>query len=409
MASRIGWIDFSKEHRDRVFSVIDMLGEPGTVDELGIGVVRDALADWLFPGISTIQTRPKYFLLIPRLLQDYVTAYKAGLKVPVLEQWLKEKEHELMHELAKNYDYQDNNGVIGISVARNDGELARRASSIYWNGIRVHGIVDTFYSLSDYLRVNDLSGIVKGREDKEERDDPDQFSELEGFSLQLQKFDQPDGPLLLDLSVSEARFLIDQFRDDLGGKKRPENLLKQLMITPGFADYARDADKFSTFAGLMLADGRLPDSSAHILRLALDFSFIIHGAHIRYNISLHKLSGVADFGEDWEDWRAEFTANKHRYKHFDLQFLLQSVAPQTKRFTQVFIRNWYQTLMEDELDVMRLDNLVRNQEIINKGGKAKLTGRSGEFSGWVGIGNINFRFPQLKTLLWDLHNALSNA
>lgn len=76
MTSRIGWIDFSREHRDRVFSVIDMLGESGTVDELGVGVVRDALADWLFPGVSTIQTRPKYFLLIPGLIQDYVAAYK---------------------------------------------------------------------------------------------------------------------------------------------------------------------------------------------------------------------------------------------------------------------------------------------------------------------------------------------
>jgi hypothetical protein len=74
------------------------------------------------------------------------------------------------------------------------------------------------------------------------------------------------------------------------------------------------------------------------------------------------------------------------------------VAPQTKRFTQNFIRNWYQSLMQEQIDTARLDALVRSQEMINKGAKAKLSTRSGEFSGWVGIGEINYRFPQARTI-----------
>ena len=409
MTSRIGWVDFSREHRDRVFSVIDMLGESGTVDELGIGVVRDALADWLFPGVSTIQTRPKYFLLIPRLIQDYVAAYKAGDKVPALVQWLRDKEHALMHELAANYDYEDNNGVIGINVARNDGELARRASTIYWNGIRMHGIVDTHYSISDYLRINNLSTIVKGRRDGEERDDPDQFAELEEFGLQLPTFDQPEEELRLDLSLEEAGFLSDQFRDDRAGRKRPENLLRQLIMVPDFAGYARDADRFSTFAELLLADERLPEKSAHILQLALDFSFLIHSAHIRYNCCLQQQSGITDFDEDWEEWYNAFLELKTHFLAFDLDFLFHTVAPRAKRFTQTFVRNWYSALMQDDIDLSRLDSLVKNQEIINKGEKAKLAARSGEFTGWVGIGEINYRFPQVKNIIRDLFNADNHA
>ncbi len=45
--------------------VIDLFREKGTLDELGIGAIRDALSDLLFPGTSTIQTRPRYFLLVP--------------------------------------------------------------------------------------------------------------------------------------------------------------------------------------------------------------------------------------------------------------------------------------------------------------------------------------------------------
>ena len=37
------------------------------LDELGIGTVRDAFSDMLFPGISTLQTRAKYFVILPYL------------------------------------------------------------------------------------------------------------------------------------------------------------------------------------------------------------------------------------------------------------------------------------------------------------------------------------------------------
>lgn len=61
----IGWIDFSKDERNNVLNVIHLLDEPGAVDELGIGAVRDAFADLFFPGTSTVQTRAKYFLIVP--------------------------------------------------------------------------------------------------------------------------------------------------------------------------------------------------------------------------------------------------------------------------------------------------------------------------------------------------------
>lgn len=69
--SLIGWIDFSSTERERVSQVLSMLQEKGTLDELGIGQIRDAFADQLFPGFSTIQTRAKYFVTIPYIFHDY--------------------------------------------------------------------------------------------------------------------------------------------------------------------------------------------------------------------------------------------------------------------------------------------------------------------------------------------------
>ncbi len=67
---QLGWIDFSKEDRQKALDVINLLSEQGAVDELGIGIIRDAFANYFFPGTSTIQTRAKYFLIVPYVLRE---------------------------------------------------------------------------------------------------------------------------------------------------------------------------------------------------------------------------------------------------------------------------------------------------------------------------------------------------
>ena len=62
---QLGWVDFSKEDREKVFDVMNLLQEQGAVDEIGIGLIRDAFANMFFPGISTVQTIAKYFLIVP--------------------------------------------------------------------------------------------------------------------------------------------------------------------------------------------------------------------------------------------------------------------------------------------------------------------------------------------------------
>ena len=67
---QLGWIDFSKSDREKVLDVMHLLQEQGGVDELGIGIVRDAFANRFFPGTSTVQTRAKFFLIIPYVLKE---------------------------------------------------------------------------------------------------------------------------------------------------------------------------------------------------------------------------------------------------------------------------------------------------------------------------------------------------
>jgi hypothetical protein len=58
------WLDHSERERRKMLDVVDLFREHDTRDELGVGSVRDAFADMLFPGTSTIMTRARYFLLV---------------------------------------------------------------------------------------------------------------------------------------------------------------------------------------------------------------------------------------------------------------------------------------------------------------------------------------------------------
>ena len=63
--SFLAWIDFDQADRDRTRRIMDLFGQEDRRDELGLGSVRDALADLMFPGTSTIQTRLRYMLFVP--------------------------------------------------------------------------------------------------------------------------------------------------------------------------------------------------------------------------------------------------------------------------------------------------------------------------------------------------------
>lgn len=45
MTSRLGWVDQDDRQRRAMLGVVELFKDESTVDELGIGSIRDALAD----------------------------------------------------------------------------------------------------------------------------------------------------------------------------------------------------------------------------------------------------------------------------------------------------------------------------------------------------------------------------
>src|SRR4051794_22716051 len=66
------WLATSERERQQAFALARALQQKESRDELGIGTVRDALSDLLFPGTSTLHTRARYHLFIPWAYQSAV-------------------------------------------------------------------------------------------------------------------------------------------------------------------------------------------------------------------------------------------------------------------------------------------------------------------------------------------------
>lgn len=130
--SQLSWLDYSEEEQQRVMEVIDLFREKDTRDELGIGTIRDTLTDLLFPGTSTIQTRLRYFLFIPWILKSLEERQMASR---ILTKRSREWQNRLRNTLSAN---SAGDGIIGATAGYN---VQRLSSNIYWNGLRVWGIL----------------------------------------------------------------------------------------------------------------------------------------------------------------------------------------------------------------------------------------------------------------------------
>src|SRR5512138_1064172 len=103
---------------------VDQFRDDETRDELGLGTIRDAFSDLLFPGTSTIQTRARYFLFVPWMYLRYEEKKTPGAEIA---KRARTEELDLIAVLAASPDPA---GTIGQRAGR---RLKRLPSSIYWN------------------------------------------------------------------------------------------------------------------------------------------------------------------------------------------------------------------------------------------------------------------------------------
>ena len=404
--AQIGWIDFSPDHRDRVAAVLDMLKPEGVVDELGIGSIRDAFADQMFPGISTIQTRAKYFFIVPYILYDYQKLSTAKQRTLSPDKYLEEREYWVMWNLAEQYDHKEGTGVIGITK-RKPEKIMRRPSAIYWSGLRVFGLIQHGgLGATPFLRsraeVFDSLASELAQGDDSPRDDID-VQYINRFQLKLPYYRNWKESLTLDLTRSEAKLMSDRIR--AAGK----NLLIGALMQDKdlFAAFTK-ADRFANFASTSVKQKRLSSEVEKMVLLAHDFSELMYGAHIAYNCILQtKKYSSAAFTDDWTKWTGGLRNKMLDYPGFSPDTVL-SLVPNLRPHTHKFVQDWW-SFVNFNLSTQKRDELIETQEFNTKRHKARIRGNKCEDvpeDQWIGLRKLEYRMRQVKTILQDVYTGL---
>jgi len=414
----VGWIDFSSEHRDKVRMVLDLLKKKGVLDELGIGGIRDTFSDQLFPGISTIQTRAKYFIITTFLLREYLQFPQAKRKSRPLDRFLKRREREIRAGLVeKHQDDSRNRGIIGntFGTDRNRGVI-RRPSSVYWNGLVTFGMVRPRISLAEFerraIKSGDILSANAGGTAKERGDEGDHSD------LSLPRIlTPPEGEdywdnLDIDLTQEEAVFLRDQITST-----QPRSLLAIILMNPDAIEQLRSIENgsFEDFCDLPFISQISDQKVTETLFQARDFWRFLRGAHILYDCMLQKRFGTEELldkcEEEWASWCKSMKDFPINWQTDELWQRCSDGGRKIQPATRNFVSRWIVEAGQPTIDRTACEELVRLQEMTNKGTRARLKKSTDELriEDPMGIRILDYRLTQGRRIVLDIVDAEQGA
>lgn len=398
----LAWLDYSEADQRRAREIVSMFLQPESRDELGIGRIRDALSDTLFPGTSFLLTRARYLLFVPWLYREGARRGHGG---PKLTQWVERNERQLIGALRHGGDLE---GLIG----RNVGAAVRiLPSSIYWNSLRRFGI----------LRREGTEGQVASlRQISRPQDEATEFLEHSDAVWAPSIPAAPDDFFGLTscnfaLTHDEATWLAERIVHAV-----PESLLQFLVMR---GKRHPDSTAFAwEDAEAVKAEGPVGDA----LDEACRFSVAMHGAALLYNLllaeraeelGLFRLDGSRDrYTTRLDEWQEDFQAINP--EAWDLNGLWALVAAQGRPValpTRSFVCEWVElaragtgTRLADDSNARRL---IRQREHVQKRGQARLNNDRlmRQWGGASGSGRLNFRWPVVRRILNEIVDGRENG
>ena len=391
----LAWLDYSEADQRRAREIVAMFSESDSRDELGLGSIRDALSDTLFPGTSVLLTRARYFLFVPWL---YMEGARLRYQGSQLASWVDGQERSLIGKLIAG---GASTGLIG---RRAKGDVQNLPSTIYWNSLQRFGILRHSVSPTQVGRVRDVSRSLDDASELVERPDavwdPSIPRPPQGF-INLTSCD-------FALTREEATWLTERI-----SAAAPDTLLQFLVVR---GTKHADGSRFAwDDPEVNAATGQIRDAVDEARR----FSVAMHGAALLYNVllaeraedlGLKQHEGKRDaFADDLDEWRREMEASDLR--GWDLNQLWALVAEQGRpapTSTRDFVERWVdiardrqrQRLVDDE----HVRALVANRELRQKRGQARLRNDKlmQQWGGASGTGRLNFRWPVVSRLLNDI-------
>lgn len=406
MASTVAWMDTSAEEQRRVREMIALFAQQESRDELGMGQIRDVISDLLFPGTSVLQTRARYFLLIP---WGYQVVMQRGRPKEV-DAKARELERRLVDLLIKS----DDRGVIGRRVGASVKNLP---STLFWSGLVTYGI------LTRDASPEQLTGALLTAEDADELVDrrrgewhPTLPPIPERFPWSM---DDGTGLKPLDLRAGEAQWLQERMVEASRGT------LLEYLVQAGSAPDPRSGAPWEDRICL-----KAPEVPAGVLQHARAFSLLVQGASLIYNLLVARAYEEAGFDrveapvdrylDEYARWLTRANS-MNRFRDWDLATFWGLISSRPNRISprsRAFVDNVTASVRVGDADMVLDDprnslwSLVSSRERSIKGSQSRLGDNRkllGAWSGASGIGRLTFRWTQVRGIVTDVQEGLARA
>lgn len=403
LTSTFAWLDYSERERRQVRDVLDLFHERETRDELGIGTIRDAFADLLFPGTTTIMTRARYFLFIPWVYLQLERSRSPSSRIAIR---LRQEEVHLARQLRKN---GESDGVIGRVAG---DRLQRLPSNIYWLGLGSWGIRLFPGGQHEYHRSLDSfhASVKRALATREEA--PEEFDVRRNWHGGLPA--PPAGfpeTATLRLTEVEARYLCERIAA-AATATGDESLLALLAregapVTCDFVWMHPSAHDFPAHIQRWLAHMRA-------------FSETTHGAALLYNLMLAELDERADLAHEYRDrlarWTDELNVRQDAlaaWSRPDFWRLVDASGARVGQWTREFVDAWIDVAVDPGRRAVVADEIAAREIITRrerrlKGARARLVNKRAleSWSGAAGTAQLGFRWRAASRILNDIYEGL---
>ena len=405
--STLSWLDTSEHERRMVLQLVSALNEPGTLDELGIGSIRDTFSDELFPGTSTIQTRARYFLFVPWIMEMVEASSTSNHANHA--RWL---QLQLCNALVKSHGSDP--GVIGREAG---AALQRWPDDIYWLGLARWGIRRYPGSVSSYfesLRLpspwqlvgHSLEELVEGRRDEASEGVVGNWANLPsrpaGFPWNAS----------FTLTEEEGRFL----------RERVELSHQRSYL----AHILRHGRAEASTTGELPWDHPAAETAPNSVRAWLNdaqlLSMVHQGAVLLYDLMLAELlddeAGRKEFSDrlaNWSDAIAAVGSDLHHWDRSSMWSRLLEANPRLRPRTREFADQWYEVVStrgSDPIqDLPEARRMVRERERALKGARARLTYAEARDrrGGYPFSGRLEYRWTQVQRITSDILSSLEGS
>ena len=402
--STLTWLDLTSSDREKLRRILDLFNEQGTIDELGLGSLRDMFSEALFPGVNTVQTRLRYALFVPWI---YKSLESRGVGT---NRSAGEAARKLEIGLIKFLESSDDSdGTIGVQAR---DSLVRLPSNIYWTALKRWEIFKGEWSQLRYHQN------VGSRDFSADLPDDDPGSDQVSWSKWHARL--PEAPnsfprsASFKLTAKEASFIQGRLEDSCQG-----TLLGWLARNGRYQlDYEH-----------LWESSAASEAGIEIRRLiehARRFSLHVEGMPLLYNLLIAELriergATIEDVEDDAERAQAyrqeiiEWAELESKEDHYDVAGLrnFASLRQTNPSLLQLqFVEDWSTRIRQIGPHAVADDGktrvLIRERELKLKKNRSRLANleRLRDWQGGVGIGRMGFRWNTARRLLRDLFEGL---